>query len=292
MEKPTSAVSSLVKLRSYYQSQYEHYLAKATASKENKERVSLLLQDLAGSEIVSEAFWEEDYEPETEHFQQVREKAEMVLDSASSTGEEEDFEDNVETVNDTDRVIEALKASHQALEIIGSVSESETGKTLHLNYFQKLLEQEMSRSIDLEIVKLYLDEAISRGYLERDRFDPNCYRAVSSAPKSKKEEEVEGGELENSSSTRSYAYKLPPSSKLKATLLETIRHYMESETPRRFSILNVINYLYSTAEQQSWSRQTKNQVGSCISNVLSRKAYLNKQWKRIKPGMYQPIRQK
>ena len=51
MKKPESAVSSLVKLRSYYQSQYEHYLAKATASKENKERVSLLLQDLSDSEI-------------------------------------------------------------------------------------------------------------------------------------------------------------------------------------------------------------------------------------------------
>ena len=68
MEKPTSAISSLVKLRSYYQSQYEQYLAKATASKENRERVSLLLQDLSDSEVVEEAFLEGGYEAERKSF--------------------------------------------------------------------------------------------------------------------------------------------------------------------------------------------------------------------------------
>ena len=319
VEKPEAAISSLVKLRSYYQSQYEHYLAKATASKENRERVSLLLQDLADSEIVEKAFWEGDYEPERENFPQVREKAEIIKYSSNSLPVKEEYEDNVDAINDTRRVIEAVKASHQALEIIAEVSKSEAGKTMHLKFFQKLLEQEMSRSIDLEIVKLYLDEGIKRGYLEKDAFDLNCYRAeketvgarslfehrnggekMELAMSEEKEERPCGfsirqgtrEEEENLSFARAYAYKLPPSPKLKATLLETVREYMISETPRRFSIRNVINYLYPIAEQQSWSRETKNKVGNCISNVLSRKAYLNKEWKRIKPGTYQPISKK
>ena len=259
MEKPTAAISSLVKLRSYYQSQYEHYLAKATASKENRERVELLLQDLSDSEVVEEAFWEEDYEPETENFQQVQEKAEMVLDSPLSPPVKEAQEDrlDVDSTDDTTRAIEAVETLNLALEIIGSVSESESGKTLHLNYFQKLLEQEMSRSIDNEIVRLYLDEGIKRGYLERDRFDPNCYRSKSKEgedssqlfePEVVEETEVaEEAPKKKSDLTNSYAYKLPPSPKLKATLLETVQEYLLSQTPKRFSIRNVINYLYSTA---------------------------------------------
>jgi hypothetical protein len=50
-----------------------------------------------------------------------------------------------------------------------------------------------------------------------------------------------------------------------------------------------MNYLYSTAEQENWSKETKDKVRSSISNVLSRKTYLNKEWKRIKTGTYQPI---
>jgi hypothetical protein len=318
MKKPSDAISSLVQLRSYYQSQYEHYLAKATASKENRERVSLLLQDLSGSEAVEEAFWEADlYEPETDSSRQIPEQTEVVLDLANSRGEEEEEDD---TDVDITRTVEAIEALNQAIEIIVSISESETGKTLHLNYFQKLLSEEMSSSLNSEIVKLYLDEGIKRGYLEKDAFDPNCYRA--NKPRSRRvkdaligsnrtgeveffeqphefresEDTSEGSRLavanyqeEKSTLTRAYAYKLPPSSKLKVTLLETIQGYLKQKNPLRFSIENVMNYLYSTAEQENWSKETKDKVRSSISNVLSRKTYLNKEWKRIKTGTYQPI---
>lgn len=113
----------------------EGYLAKATASKENRERVSLLLQDLSGSEAVEEAFWEADlYEPETDSSRQIPEQTEVVLDLANSRGEEEEEDD---TTDDITRTVEAIEALNQAIEIIVSILESETGKTLHLNYFQK-----------------------------------------------------------------------------------------------------------------------------------------------------------
>ena len=334
MEKPSDAISSLVQLRSYYQSQYEHYLAKATASKENRERVSLLLQDLSGSEAVEEAFWEVDlYEPETDSSRQIPEQTEVVLDLANSRGEEEEEEVVLDLANsrgeeeeedDTDvditRTVEAIDALNQAIEIIVSISESETGKTLHLNYFQKLLSEEMSRSLSSEIVKLYLDEGVKRGYLEKDIFDPNCYRV--SKPRSRRVKDAligsnRAGEVESfeqphefiesedtsqssrlavanyqeekSTLTRAYAYKLPPSSKLKVTLLETIQGYLKQKNPLRFSIENVMDYLYPAAEQENWSKETKDKVRSSISNVLSRKTYLNKEWKRIKSGTYQPI---
>jgi hypothetical protein len=319
MEKPSDAISSLVQLRSYYQSQYEHYLAKATASKENRERVSLLLQDLSGSEAVEEAFWEANlYEPETDASRQIQEEKGIVLDlSNSRVEEEEEHYTDVDTSSDATKTIDAL---NQAIEIIVSISESETGKTLHLNYFQKLLSEEMSRSLSSEIVKLYLDEGIKRGYLEKDAFDPNCYRANKPRTRRVKDAligsnrigDVESDEQphefiesedtlkssrltvdnfkeENSSLTRAYAYKLPPSSKLRVTLLETIQEYLKQKNPLRFSIENVMNYLYSTAEQENWSKETRDKVRSSISNVLSRKAYLNKEWKRIKSGTYQPI---
>ena len=306
MEKPEVAIRTLVKLRSYYQSQYEYFLAKATASKENRERVSLLLQDLSDSEIGSEAFWESDnYEPKEVDSRLAPEKAEIVLNSALSPPVKEGIEDrlDVDTTDDTEREIEAVKALNQAIEIIGSVSEKERGKALHLNFFQKLLEQEMSRSIDLEIVKLYLDEGIKRGYLETDRFDPNCYRANEPRSQSQKPEKVEPTVAENSDDLsvvaenkeengcgiQAHAYKLPPSPRLKVTLVKTIQEYLKQKNRRRFSIENVIDYLYSATEQQSWSKETKNKVRTSISNVLSRKAYLNKKWKRIKPGIYQPI---
>lgn len=37
------------------------------------------------------------------------------------------------------------------------------------------------------------------------------------------------------------------------------------------------------------SKSLPEKVRSSISNVLSRKTYLNKEWKRIKTGTYQPI---
>lgn len=84
-------------------------------------------------------------------------------------------------------------------------------------------------------------------------------------------------------------YDLPPSNKLKPTLLETIRLFIVECSPTRFSIEDVINYLYLQEQQSGWSQSKKNKVRSSISNVLGRKAYLGKQWRRIRPGIYQPL---
>lgn len=82
---------------------------------------------------------------------------------------------------------------------------------------------------------------------------------------------------------------MPPSPKLRETLVETIQEYMGQTNVRRFSITDVIDYLYSQKERDSWSKGTRNKVRSCISNLLSRKAYLDKYWKRVKPGLYRAI---
>ena len=83
-------------------------------------------------------------------------------------------------------------------------------------------------------------------------------------------------------------YDLPPSDKLKPTLFETIEGYIESNPSKRFSIDDVINYLYSQDTQLDWDKAQLNKVRASISNVLGRKAYLGKHWSRIKPGVYRP----
>jgi hypothetical protein len=82
---------------------------------------------------------------------------------------------------------------------------------------------------------------------------------------------------------------LPPSTKLKPTLLQTVTQYIANCTPQRFSIEDLLNYLYTPKQQSKWSPAKKNQVRSCLANVLGRKAYLNTHWSRIKPGVYQPL---
>ena len=80
---------------------------------------------------------------------------------------------------------------------------------------------------------------------------------------------VDNFKEENSSLTRAYAYKLPPSSKLRVTLLETIQEYLKQKNPLRFSIENVMNYLYSTAEQENWSKETRDKVRSSVRLVVA-----------------------
>ena len=84
-------------------------------------------------------------------------------------------------------------------------------------------------------------------------------------------------------------YNLPESDKLKHTLFETIEEYIALNHPKRFSIDDVINYLYSQDTQLNWNKTVKNKVRTSISNVLSRKTYLNKYWTRIKLGVYRPL---
>ena len=83
-------------------------------------------------------------------------------------------------------------------------------------------------------------------------------------------------------------YDLPPSDQLKPTLLETVEGYIEENRPKRFSIDDVVNYLYPQSVQSDWNKVQRNKVRTSISNVLSRKGYLGKYWSRIKPGVYRP----
>ena len=78
------------------------------------------------------------------------------------------------------------------------------------------------------------------------------------------------------------------SDKLKPTLFETIEGYIESKRPKRFSIDDVINYLYPQPVQLDWDKVQKNKVRTSISNILGRKAYLGKYWTRIRSGVYRP----
>ena len=87
---------------------------------------------------------------------------------------------------------------------------------------------------------------------------------------------------------RNKPYELPPSDKLKPTLFETIEGYIEKNRPKRFSIDDVIDYLYPQSVRSDWNKVQRNKVRTSISNVLSRKAYLGKHWSRIKPGVYRP----
>ena len=180
-----------------------------------------------------------------------------------------------------------------AMSVIKSVSNLDSGKTLHQNYLHHLLNTELEQELSVELVELYLEEATRRGYLEPDEFNNNCYiaepKSEATTPypheniaKEKATTEILSGGKSNK------PYDLPPSDKLKPTLLKTIEGYIESNRSKRFSIDDVINYLYPQPIRADWNKVQRNKVRTSISNVLGRKAYLGKQWTRIKPGVYRP----
>jgi hypothetical protein len=312
-------INSLSQLQGYYQSRYEHYLAMATEAKEHRERVSLLLQDLLAHSSHEENYLME--KPQNNESSEAKSldngRGSPLLSSASSTELDEDSFGVV----DSSQMRRFLNSVSQAMSVIESVSKSDSGKTLHKSYLHKILNLELKTELSVDLVELYLEEAINRGYLKLDEFDSSCYIAqghnsssnsisMTDLPK-KPQKSAECTPLATSARVgyedahpkaaegnalpvgRGLAnrkpYDLPPSNKLKPTLLETIRLFIAECSPIRFSVEDVINYLYPQEQQSGWSQSKKNKVRSSISNVLSRKAYLGKQWQRIRPGIYQPL---
>lgn len=298
-------IDSLTQLESYYQSKYEHYLAMATEAKENRERVGLLLLDLGrdaltaedNSIIGSSLSDERLHNGSASHRSHYHERIIQELPSAKP-----EIESSPPAVVDEERKagssVEQMKRwtldLAKAMSVIESVSNSDSGKALHQNYLHHLLNAEFDIELSVELVELYLEEATRRGYLEPDEFDNNCYIAKSKSETFLEQNEDEEPAIDSVTTNRlsrknNKPYDLPPSDKLKPTLLETIKGYIALNPSKRFSIEDVINYLYPTvAVQSDWNQVQRNKVRTSISNVLGRKAYLGKHWSRIKPGVYRP----
>ena len=330
-----ATIDSLTQLENYYQSRYEHYLAMATEAKENKERVGLLLLDLDrdvsypdnlveskrtshGSQRPSQAcrVSRQDadlrsYDPVSSSInrqQKLEADSHQSLDNQRVNLELPQAKPEIESPplavvdeeNLASSTVEQMRRwtldLFKAMSVIESVSNSDSGKVLHQNYLHHLLNRELDIELSSELVELYLEEAVIRGYLEPDEFNNDCYRGKAKDD-SGSEAFLEQNEniaidpaiAERSSERKSYKpYDLPDSNKLKPTLFETIEGYIEENRPKRFSIEDVVNYLYPQSIQLDWDKVQRNKVRISISNVLSRKAYLSKHWSRIKPGVYRP----
>lgn len=279
------AIDSLTHLESYYQSRYEYYLAMATVAKEHRERVGLLLQDLLRVE---------NYRVESSSIGDRRVNGQVNLEWTSLRESKVEERNASESAEQMKRFLEEISLAMSAIE---SIVDADSGKTLHTSYLHQRLNLELERELSVELVELYLEEAVTRGYLERD-FDRSCYRVRLTDWEAqgdlKQNEDVvdetvlNQGASPNVSSSKK-PYELPPSSKLKPTLLETISHYIARHHPKRFSIDDIANYLYSPKQQSDWPQDTRNKVRTCISNVLGRKAYLGKYWSRVQPGVYRPL---
>ena len=297
-------IDSLTQLESYYQSKYEHYLAMATEAKENRERVELLLLDLDRDVPYADNLVESN---SSDGRQKLGDSSHRRLDNQRVIQKlpqaKPEIESSPPAVVDEEREdpnsVEQMKRwtldLFKAMSVIESVSNSDSGKALHQNYLHHLINRELNIELSSELVELYLEEAVIRGYLEPDEFNNDCYIAK---PKSETfGEQNEENDLAIDSVTinrlsgrkSNKPYELPPSDKLKPTLFETIEGYIESNRPKRFSIDDVVNYLYPQAVQSEWDKALRNKVRTSISNVLSRKAYLGKHWSRIKPGVYRPL---
>ncbi|MDJ0589885.1 MAG: hypothetical protein QNJ72_07800 [Pleurocapsa sp. MO_226.B13] len=315
-------IDSLTHLESYYQSKYEYYLAMATEAKENKERVGLLLLDLGRDVSYPDNLVESN---SIDRQQKLRAASHRSLDSERVIQElpqAEPFSPDSSVIDEDRKAPASLEQMKRwtldlakAMSVIESVSNLDSGKTLHQNYLHHLLDRELEQKLSVELVELYLEEATRRGYLEPDEFNNNCYIAKPNAvspfedkrPPVRLDEQNEniakastqrlsgrkskGAWSEVSSDpcvARNKPYGLPPSDKLKPTLYETVEGYIRKNRPKRFSIDDVVNYLYPQPVQSDWNQVQRNKVRTSISNVLGRKGYLGKYWSRIKPGVYRP----
>ena len=319
---PQTAIDSLKDLESYYQSRYEYYLAKATQASQNKERVELLMQDLLKNvdyvehqSLIDEKERKFELprlgqsnlshlaESEIENSQPKTLTDKSVISNHASLSLEAENEDNFEP-SQLLKIKELLIDLSQVMEAIKSACRLDNGKSLHKSYLHKILNRQLSRELSVEMVDLYLDEAINRGIIETDEFDNQCYVAqldssinfTDLAQSNGHSEELQHRILQtgtkNTEQIQTKHRNLPPSPNLKLTLLETVRQYIAESNPKRFSAEDVINYLYSIEQQTSWSRNNTRKIRVSIFNVLSRKAYLNKYWKRVKPGIYRPLYKK
>ena len=318
-------VDSLTQLESYYQSKYEHYLAMATEAKENRERVGLLLQDICRDALTLENNFVDNGSINRQQNNGTLERRGSNDEKARTTrgapaggapasssyhlpsteSPSSKIRDSIATLDEVEDSSAAVAPEQMkkfisdlsiAMSVIESVSDSDSGKTLHQNYLHHLLNRELEQELSVELVELYLEEATRRGYLEPDEFNNNCYRGKPRNDSNSEafEEHNEKAALGSVTTVRlsgresGKPYDLPSSDKLKPTLFETIEGYIEKNPSKRFSIDDVINYLYPQPVQLDWDKALKNKVRASISNVLGRKAYLGKHWSRIKPGVYRP----
>ncbi|WP_036487214.1 hypothetical protein [Myxosarcina sp. GI1] len=237
------------------------------------------------------------------------------IDSTESQSETDNSE------RELDSVARFLELSKIVMPAIEEIFKSEANKTLHLSYIQKTLNSKLNLQLSVEAVKLYLDQAIEQGYCRLDSYDRSCY--VSNENKSKSpinESEVTNSTSPNddvdsngkviseinqvepnrdkTSSTKSKAvkstqrkklYNLPPSSKLKVTLLKTVKGFLAEHKLDVFTSQDIIDYLYTKKQQSSWSKNQVTKIRQAIGNVLGRDSYLGTEWERVKLGKYRAL---
>ncbi len=233
------------------------------------------------------------------------EREELLTSSASSEAvsvtDDVDI-DSSSVSTEVEQMSRFLEALSSAMSVLKTVFSSDSEKTLHTSYLHKILNQKLEQELGAELVELYLNEAITRGYIEQDDGDPHCYIVkpqsdiiTDTSAKQKEDSSLDvvqdNQRLRNSNPNNQSRklYKLPSSSKLKRTLLETVNGYIVKCSPKRFSIEDVVNYLYPEKQQLDWSKTTRIKVYQAIANALGRKAYLGKEWQRIEPGVYRPL---
>ncbi len=312
-EELTAAVESLAKLEHHYKSQYEDYLTKALAAKANLDRLEPLLKDLSSQLSLypqqQESFLE--FEPDEESLTGSREQLELdwmgtlVEDTEPST--EPDTSDE-KTENQEISHREFVRLSSQVMPILQSIFVQDVGKKLHLSYLHKIINQKTDFGLSQDTVELFLDKAIALGYCDRDIYDKNCYYSVpddkalveeafSNNPYKRNferkttNEEVKETQQPNQEASLTLTkplHNLPPSPRVKMTIPDTIMGYIIEYQPDTFTVKDVVNYLYSETEQASWSKTQVRQVNTSISNILW--GSKEKQWERIQPGVYRPLR--
>ena len=311
-EELAKAFESLQKLEHHYKTQYEEYIAKALAAKANLDRLEVLLKDLSSQLSLypqqQESFLE--FEPEPESINGNREQLELdwmgaLVEDTKPDPEPEQSDDKTKNQEISHR--EFVKLSSQVMPILESIFAQDVGKKLHLSYLHKAVNQKSLLDLSQDTVGLFLEEAIALGYCERDSYDKSCYYSVSepktllqealrnnpykrTLEKKAKDEEVKEKQqlLEEESVTkREPTRSLPSSPRVKMSIADTIIGYITECQPKTFSIQDVVNYLYSPTQQQQWSGIQRKQIITSISNSL--RGTKEKQWKRINPGVYQPL---
>ena len=311
-EELVNAFASLQKLEHHYKNQYEDYIAKALAAKANLNRLETLLKDLSSQLSLypqqQKSFLE--FEPEPESINGSREQLELdwmgaLIEDTEPSTEPDDSNDKTENQEISHR--EFVKLSSQVMPILESIFALDVGKKLHLSYLHKAVNQKSLLGLSQDTVELFLEEAINKGYCERDSYDKSCYYSVSEPKTLLKEalrnnsplrtfekktidegvKEKQQPNQEESLAKTKPAHKLPPSPKVKMSIPDTIMGYIVECQPKTFTSSDVLNYFYSDEEQKRWSEAQKKKVIKSIRNGLSNGN--NRNWRRVKRGVYQTI---
>lgn len=310
-EELVNAFESLQKLEHHYKNQYEDYITKALAAKENLERLEVLLKDLCSQlppyPQQQESFLE--FEPESINGSSPQLELDwmgaLVEDETKPNPEPEQSNNKAENQEISHR--EFVKLSSQVMPILESIFAQDPGKKLHLSYVHKAVNQQSQLGLSQDTVGLFLDQAIALGYCERDMYDQQCYYSISdpktllkkalrdNAPlrtfekktTSKDTQEKQQQSQKESVTLTKTHQNLVPSPRVKMSIPDTIMGYITECQPKTFTPSDVLNYLYSDEEQKRWSKAQKHKVIKSIRGGLSNGN--NKNWRRLKRGVYQPL---